>query len=332
LFQGLSTHGVSTAAATQLAHLPAVGVLFAAFLGYNPIQQLLGSSLNGLAPDQAAFLTGRGFFPSLISGPFHDGLVVAFWFAIVVCLVAAAASFFSGSGRTTGLPAAESVGQELAGVAGEASGAPSELVDETELIEEAEGIDSGLVLTGRVLGVGGAPIPGAVVTVTAPDGRQAGRTVVRASDGQYAVPSLSLGRYTVIASAPGVDPQAAAVTMADGQPIRRDFALTGQSARFTGSVVGTVLSADGRPLVDATVTAVTVAGNVVASDVSDRAGRYHLAGLPDGEYTLVASQFAPVATAVRVGVGGEIELDLNFTGATNGKAPARAVFAAVTPD
>jgi MFS family permease len=326
LFQGLSTHGVPTAAASQLAHLPAVGVLFAAFLGYNPIQQMLGSTLNGLSPDQAAFLTGRGFFPSLISGPFHDGLVVAFWFAIVVCLVAAAASLFSGSRRTAGLPAAESLGQELAGVAGEASGGPSELIDETEVI------DSGLVLTGRVLGAGGAPIPGAVVTVTAPDGRQAGRTAVRPGDGQYTVPCLSLGRYTVIASAPGVDPQVAVVTMADGRPIRRDFALTGQSSRTTGSVVGTVLSADGQPLVDATVTAVTAAGDVVASDVSDRDGRYHLDGLPDGEYTLVASLFAPVATAVRVGVGGEIELDLNFTCAANEKAPARAVFAAVTPD
>ncbi|HEX8870406.1 MAG TPA: hypothetical protein VF821_32375, partial [Lentzea sp.] len=71
-------------------------VLFAAFLGYNPIQQLLGDQLATLPPDQAAFLTGRGFFPSLISGPFAQGLAIAFGFAIVLCLVAAVASLLCG--------------------------------------------------------------------------------------------------------------------------------------------------------------------------------------------------------------------------------------------
>ncbi|HEX7661421.1 MAG TPA: MFS transporter, partial [Pseudonocardiaceae bacterium] len=101
MFQGLSTHGVPVDAAHQLANLPAVAVLFAAFLGYNPIQQLLGSTLNTLPANQADFLTGRAFFPSLISGSFHDGLVVAFWFAIAVSLIAVVASFFSGGRRKT---------------------------------------------------------------------------------------------------------------------------------------------------------------------------------------------------------------------------------------
>jgi MFS family permease len=91
---GLTSHGVSAAAADQVARLPAVGVLFAAFLGYNPIQHLLGGTLGGLPPDQASFLTGQSFFPSLITQPFADGLHVAFWFAIVASLVAAVASWF----------------------------------------------------------------------------------------------------------------------------------------------------------------------------------------------------------------------------------------------
>ncbi|MEU0884893.1 MFS transporter [Lentzea sp. NPDC005914] len=93
---GLVEHGVSPAAASQVASLPAVAVLFAAFLGYNPIQQLLGDQLATLPPDQAAFLTGRGFFPSLISAPFAQGLAIAFGFAIVLCLVAAVASLMCG--------------------------------------------------------------------------------------------------------------------------------------------------------------------------------------------------------------------------------------------
>ena len=91
---GLTSHGVPADAANQLAHLPAVAVLFAAFLGYNPIQHLLGGALGSLPPDQANFLTGHSFFPSLITQPFADGLHVAFWFAIIASLVAAAASWF----------------------------------------------------------------------------------------------------------------------------------------------------------------------------------------------------------------------------------------------
>ncbi|RSM41487.1 MFS transporter [Amycolatopsis balhimycina DSM 5908] len=123
--QGLTEHGVPAAAASQIANLPAVAVLFAAFLGYNPIQQLLGGQLSALPPDQAAFLTGRSFFPNLISGPFQSGLAVAFGFAIVVCLIGAVASLLTKDARPAD---AESVGEELAAVAGESGGGPSELV------------------------------------------------------------------------------------------------------------------------------------------------------------------------------------------------------------
>jgi MFS family permease len=91
---GLTAHGVSADAANQIAQLPAVGVLFAAFLGYNPIQHLLGGSLGSVSPQQADFLTGHSFFPSLITEPFADGLHVAFWFAIIASLIAAVASWF----------------------------------------------------------------------------------------------------------------------------------------------------------------------------------------------------------------------------------------------
>ncbi|MDN5795322.1 MAG: MFS transporter [Intrasporangium sp.] len=94
---GLTAHGVSAAQAHQLAALPPVAVLFASLLGYNPIGTLLGpAALHQLPTADAAYLTGRGFFPSLISGPFHDGLVVAFAFAIAACLIAAWASWLRG--------------------------------------------------------------------------------------------------------------------------------------------------------------------------------------------------------------------------------------------
>ncbi|HWM06516.1 MAG TPA: MFS transporter, partial [Actinophytocola sp.] len=70
------------------------GVLFAAFLGYNPIEHLLGGTVAQLPADEASFLTGHSFFPSLVTQPFADGLHVAFWFAIVASVVAAVASWY----------------------------------------------------------------------------------------------------------------------------------------------------------------------------------------------------------------------------------------------
>lgn len=97
LHDGLTAQGVPELAADRVAALPPVGILFAALLGYNPIATLLGPQVLGeLAPAQSAYLTGRQFFPQLISGPFADGLTFALGFAAVACLVAAVASALRG--------------------------------------------------------------------------------------------------------------------------------------------------------------------------------------------------------------------------------------------
>jgi MFS family permease len=94
LSTGLTAQGVPPSDAARLAALPPVGVLFASLLGFNPVQMLLGPNvLHQLPADKASYLTGRSFFPSLISGPFAQGLHVAFWFAIACCLLAAVASW-----------------------------------------------------------------------------------------------------------------------------------------------------------------------------------------------------------------------------------------------
>jgi hypothetical protein len=96
LFAGLTAQGVPAADAARVSHLPPTAVMFAALLGYNPIQMLLGPVLTKLPAGHAAYLTGHSFFPSLISAPFQAGLDVAFGFAIVACLIAAAASLLRG--------------------------------------------------------------------------------------------------------------------------------------------------------------------------------------------------------------------------------------------
>jgi len=96
LSHGLVAQGVPAADAARLAALPPVSIMFAALLGYNPIQMLLGSALGKLPASHAAYLTGHTFFPSLISAPFQHGLDIAFDFAIVACLIAAVASLLRG--------------------------------------------------------------------------------------------------------------------------------------------------------------------------------------------------------------------------------------------
>lgn len=98
LSTGLTAQGVPTQTADAIAQLPPVGTLFAAFLGYNPIGELLGPQVLGALPAaNAANLTGLEFFPRLIAEPFHDGLVIVFWMAIGLLVVGAIASLVRGS-------------------------------------------------------------------------------------------------------------------------------------------------------------------------------------------------------------------------------------------
>jgi MFS family permease len=97
LYAGLVAQGVPSAAAHRAAALPPVASLFAAFLGFNPIRTILGTSLAHLSASRVAFLTGRSFFPHLIAAPFESGLGEAFSFAVIACLVAALASWLRGT-------------------------------------------------------------------------------------------------------------------------------------------------------------------------------------------------------------------------------------------
>ncbi len=98
LHSGLVAHGVPNDAANAIAQTPPVGSLFAAFLGYNPIRTMLEPTgvLHQLSPADLDVLTGKHFFPQLISGAFHDGLVVVFVAAAVMSIIAAIASLVRG--------------------------------------------------------------------------------------------------------------------------------------------------------------------------------------------------------------------------------------------
>ncbi|WP_406142037.1 MFS transporter [Streptomyces sp. NBC_01089] len=113
LRSGLQGQGVPSGTAQQVAELPPVSTLFATFLGKNPISHLLQPSgvLDRLPKHNVMTLTGKEFFPGLVSGPFHHGLVTVFGAATVMALVAALASLLRGR-------------QYKAGQAGGSAGSP----------------------------------------------------------------------------------------------------------------------------------------------------------------------------------------------------------------
>jgi hypothetical protein len=98
LANGLREHGVPTSVAHHVAALPPVSTVFSAFLGVNPVKHLLQPSgvLNTLPSQSVSTLTGKKFFPELISSPFHRGLVIVFAIAALMSLVGALAAWARG--------------------------------------------------------------------------------------------------------------------------------------------------------------------------------------------------------------------------------------------
>ncbi len=61
------------------------------------MKTLLGPALNSLPAAKAGAITGKTFFPQLISGPFVHGLRIVFTASVVLSLIAAAASWMRGA-------------------------------------------------------------------------------------------------------------------------------------------------------------------------------------------------------------------------------------------
>ncbi|WP_406439258.1 MFS transporter [Streptomyces sp. NBC_01613] len=119
LTTGLQEQGVPAHVATQVGSLPPVSSLFAAQLGVNPIQHLLQPSgtLTHLTMVQQQTLTGREFFPTLISGPFHSGLVIVFAFGATLAFLAALASLLRGTSPTVKTPGPRTAAGDTLGAA-----------------------------------------------------------------------------------------------------------------------------------------------------------------------------------------------------------------------
>jgi MFS family permease len=146
LSHGLVAQGVPRADAARIAALPPVSIMFAALLGYNPVQTLLGKVVGKLPASHAAYLTGHTFFPSLISSPFARGLDIAFDFALAACLIAAVASLLRGRRYV----------HELHGSPAAAAGAPAAAAGPADRSALPEHVAAG-ALTGAEAASSGSP-------------------------------------------------------------------------------------------------------------------------------------------------------------------------------
>ncbi|MEU0967150.1 MFS transporter [Streptomyces sp. NPDC005917] len=178
---------------------------------------------------------------------------------------------------------------------------------------------AGIPVCGTVQHPDGTVVPRAALTLIDAVGRQIGRGA-SGDDGRYALSTPGSGAYVLIAAAGGHQPQAVSVTVGE-RPVELDVVLGG-----AGRLAGTVRTADGTPVRDATVTLTNVQGEVVASTRSGREGGYVITELVAGEYTLAASApaFRPAALPVTVQASRETRQDVELAGGAVLKGTVRA--------
>ncbi|MFE5752484.1 MFS transporter [Streptomyces massasporeus] len=162
-------------------------------------------------------------------------------------------------------------------------------------------------LIGTVVTADGSPVRDATVTLTNVHGEVVA-TTRSGREGGYAITELVAGEYTLAASAPAFRPAALPVTVQAARETRRDIELAG------GAVLrGTVRAGGGRPVEDARVTLLDVAGNVVDTLTTGADGTFRFVDLSSGEYTVIAAGYPPVATVLQVAGGGRTERDLQLS-------------------
>ncbi|MFE1941604.1 MFS transporter [Streptomyces massasporeus] len=181
------------------------------------------------------------------------------------------------------------------------------------------GHTAGVPVCGSVQHPDGTVVPRAALTLIDVTGQQTGRGA-SGEDGRYALATPGPGSYVLIAAAGGHQPQAVTVTVGE-RPVELDIVLGG-----AGNLIGTVVTADGTPVRDATVTLTNVHGEVVATTRSGREGGYVITELVAGEYTLAASApaFRPAALPVTVQAARETRRDIELAGGAVLRGTVRA--------
>lgn len=162
-------------------------------------------------------------------------------------------------------------------------------------------------LVGVVCRTGGAAVPGATVTLADSEGEVVGSQGTDVAGG-YEFRDLVAGTYTLAVSAPEHQPLALLVGVPEAGRVKQDIELAGGAA-----LRGTARTTGGRPVPDARVSLVTPTGEIIAETTTDEAGRYAFSGVPEGDYTVVATGYPPARTNLTLGLGERHEHDVHLT-------------------
>ncbi|MER8114266.1 MFS transporter [Streptomyces sp. NPDC094031] len=167
---------------------------------------------------------------------------------------------------------------------------------------------SGAALAGSVRDAAhGNPLPGALLVATDLRGEVV-TSATSAADGGFSLADLVPGSYTLAVNAPGYRPAAVPVEVTPGAAEPCEIRLEAGA-----QLHGVISAATGGPLGDAKVTLLDAAGNVLGTATTGPDGAYGFTDLDLGEYTVIASGYAPVATSVRVNAGGTTDFDLELS-------------------
>ncbi len=149
-------------------------------------------------------------------------------------------------------------------------------------------------LTGLVRAVeGGLPVKDAMVIVTDVRGDLLA-SATTGEAGEFAFTELVPGTVTVAVNAAGYRPRALPLEIGGTGVTRVEVDLQ------AGAQVQGVVRAPQGPLADARVTLVDAAGNVIGTATTGADGAYAFTDLDAGEYTVIATGYPPVATALTV--------------------------------
>ncbi|NLU81591.1 carboxypeptidase regulatory-like domain-containing protein [Rhodococcus sp. HNM0569] len=176
------------------------------------------------------------------------------------------------------------------------------------------------LVQGRVVRSGGdTPVAEAALTLIDRSGSQLARART-GTDGRFTVDVPSAGGYVLVAAAPSCRPEAATIAVGDG-PTHVDIELS-PTALLSGTVRTTPT---GPGIADVTITITDSTGSVVANRATAADGTFAFAGVPAGDYTLVAASpsIPPTAQQIRVPASGNLTHDLVLTSTTGLRAVVR---------
>ena len=168
--------------------------------------------------------------------------------------------------------------------------------------------DVTLIGSGEVAGTvrdrAGTPVARATITLADTSGEVVG-SGTSASDGSFRLTGVGAGPHTLVVDAPHTKPYAAQLTVPESGVVRHDVEV-----RPGAQVSGIATNEAGNPVADARITVLDANGNVVTVTSTDETGRYVVPDLADGEYTVIASGYAPTAQRVQLTGGQQVSHDV----------------------